>query len=84
MLVYPNEFTLPLMPNFGLPPPPQGMLHIKVGVPGLAWIHGGEVVVLTSRRLPSCTRGMAGRRMSGEDLHAGPPPCIMTPPPTHF
>lgn len=30
MLVYPNEFTLPLMPNFGLPPPPQGMLHIKV------------------------------------------------------
>jgi Ca2+-dependent lipid-binding protein len=30
MLVYPNEFMLPLMPNFGLPPPPQGMLHIKV------------------------------------------------------
>ncbi|KAI7835754.1 hypothetical protein COHA_010332, partial [Chlorella ohadii] len=30
MLVYPNEFTLPLLPNFGLPPPPQGMLHIKV------------------------------------------------------
>lgn len=32
MLVYPNEFTLPLMPNFGLPPPPRGMLHIKVRV----------------------------------------------------
>ena len=31
MLVYPNEFSLPLMPNFGLPPPPQGMLHVKVG-----------------------------------------------------
>ena len=30
MLVYPNEFALPLMPNFGLPPPPTGMLHVKV------------------------------------------------------
>ncbi|KAL4424265.1 hypothetical protein ABPG75_001566 [Micractinium tetrahymenae] len=30
MLVYPNEFALPLMPNFGLPPPPQGMLNVKV------------------------------------------------------
>lgn len=30
MLVYPNEFSLPLMPNFGLPPPPMGMLHVKV------------------------------------------------------
>ena len=31
MVVYPNEFALPLMPNFGLPPPPLGMVHIKVG-----------------------------------------------------
>lgn len=30
MLVYPNEFALPLMPNFGLPPPPKGMLNVKV------------------------------------------------------
>ncbi|PSC73977.1 synaptotagmin-2-like isoform X1 [Micractinium conductrix] len=36
MLVYPNEFSLPLMPNFGLPPPPMGMLHVKViGATGL-------------------------------------------------
>lgn len=65
MLVYPNEFMLPLMPNFGLPPPPQGMLHIKVGVPGLGlrwglmWV-GGDGVVLTSRRLAGGSRGMAG------------------------
>lgn len=30
MLVYPNEYALPLMPNFGLPPPPKGMLNVKV------------------------------------------------------
>lgn len=30
MLVYPNAFELPLMPNFGLPPPPLGMLHVRV------------------------------------------------------
>jgi len=30
MLVYPNEFSVPLMPGFGLPPPPQGMLKICV------------------------------------------------------
>ncbi|KAL4442698.1 hypothetical protein ABPG77_006692 [Micractinium sp. CCAP 211/92] len=30
MLVFPNEYALPLMPNFGLPPPPIGMLNVKV------------------------------------------------------
>lgn len=30
MLVYPNEFTVPLMENFGLPPPPLGMLKVRV------------------------------------------------------
>jgi C2 domain/Synaptotagmin-like mitochondrial-lipid-binding domain len=30
MLVYPNEFSVPLMPGFGLPPPPQGMLKVCV------------------------------------------------------
>lgn len=34
LLVYPNEFAYPLMPNFGLPPPPSGMLHVKVGAEG--------------------------------------------------
>jgi len=41
MLVYPNEFTLPLMPNFGLPPPPQGMLHIKVHGWDRVWMGWG-------------------------------------------
>lgn len=30
MLMYPNEFCVPLMPGFGLPPPPQGMLRVRV------------------------------------------------------
>ena len=30
MLVYPNEISVPLMPGFGLPPPPEGMLSVKV------------------------------------------------------
>jgi len=30
MLVYPNEFTVPLMENFGLPPPPLGMLKVRI------------------------------------------------------
>ena len=30
MLVCPNEYTVPLMPNFGLPSPPQGVLHVRV------------------------------------------------------
>ena len=30
MLVYPNELAVPVMPNFGAPPPPLGMLHVKV------------------------------------------------------
>jgi Ca2+-dependent lipid-binding protein len=30
MLIYPNEFSVPLMPGYGLPPPPQGMLHVNV------------------------------------------------------
>jgi hypothetical protein len=29
-LVYPNEISVPLMPGFGLPPPPEGMLSVKV------------------------------------------------------
>jgi hypothetical protein len=30
MLVYPNEFSVPLMEGFGHPPPPQGMLKVCV------------------------------------------------------
>uniref|UniRef100_A0A1D1ZVZ1 Extended synaptotagmin-3 n=1 Tax=Auxenochlorella protothecoides TaxID=3075 RepID=A0A1D1ZVZ1_AUXPR len=30
MLVYPNEISVPIMENFGVPPPPQGMLHVTV------------------------------------------------------
>ena len=30
MLVYPNEFSVPLMEGYGLPPPPQGMLKVCV------------------------------------------------------
>ena len=30
MLVYPNEFSVPLMPGYGHPPPPQGMLKVCV------------------------------------------------------
>jgi hypothetical protein len=44
MLVYPNEYALPLMPNFGLPPPPVGMLHVKVGWAGVCGLGGGCVV----------------------------------------
>lgn len=29
MFVYPNEFTVPLMPNYGLPYPPVGMITVK-------------------------------------------------------
>jgi hypothetical protein len=37
MLVYPNEFAYPLLPNFGLSPPPVGMLKVKVGLlPGVS------------------------------------------------
>ena len=39
LLVYPNEFTLPLMPNFGLPPTPVGMLHVKVCVRASVRVH---------------------------------------------
>lgn len=36
MLVYPNEFSVPLMPNYGLPPPILGLLKVKVlGADGL-------------------------------------------------
>ncbi len=34
MLVYPNELAVPVMPNFGAPPPPLGMLHVKVRLRG--------------------------------------------------
>lgn len=30
MIVYPNDFSVPLMPNYGLPDPPKGILRIKV------------------------------------------------------
>ena len=30
MLVYPNEITVPLMPNFGLPDPPKGILRLHI------------------------------------------------------
>ncbi|KAL4515644.1 hypothetical protein Ndes2437B_g07071 [Nannochloris sp. 'desiccata'] len=30
MLVYPNEFSVPLMPGYGHPPPPQGILKVCV------------------------------------------------------
>lgn len=30
MMVYPNEFAYPLLPNFGLALPPVGMLKVKV------------------------------------------------------
>lgn len=30
MLGYPNELAVPIMPNFGAPPAPLGMLHVKV------------------------------------------------------
>ncbi len=32
MLIYPNEMAVPLMPNFGAPPSPLGMLRVKVRV----------------------------------------------------
>jgi hypothetical protein len=41
MLLYPNEFSLPLMPGYGIAPPPCGMLHVKVvsagGLKGRLW-----------------------------------------------
>lgn len=30
MLVFPNEFAVPIMPGYGMPPPPQGMLRVRV------------------------------------------------------
>jgi hypothetical protein len=30
MLKYPNEITIPIMPNFGLPPTPKGIFRIRV------------------------------------------------------
>lgn len=30
MLVYPNSLSVPIMPNFGIPAAPVGMLRIKV------------------------------------------------------
>lgn len=30
MLVYPNEISIPIMPNFGLPEPPKGILRVRV------------------------------------------------------
>lgn len=30
MLMYPNEITVPIMPNYGLPPPPKGIFRIRV------------------------------------------------------
>jgi len=30
MIVYPNEFSVPLMPNYGLPDPPKGILRVNV------------------------------------------------------
>ena len=30
MLVYPNQFSIPIMPNYGLPPPPKGILQVTV------------------------------------------------------
>ena len=42
MLVLPNEMSFPIMENYGVPPPPQGMLRVKVGRPGrcLGWSGG--------------------------------------------
>lgn len=30
MLMYPNEIAVPIMPNYGLPPPPKGIFRIRV------------------------------------------------------
>lgn len=30
LLVLPNEMSFPIMENYGVPPPPQGMLRVKV------------------------------------------------------
>lgn len=30
LIVFPNEMTFPILENFGLPPPPAGMLQVKV------------------------------------------------------
>ena len=44
MLIYPNSMTFPIMDDSGIPPPPQGMLVIKVvratklGSPGISKI----------------------------------------------
>ena len=44
MLIYPNSMSFPIMDNSGIPPPPQGMLIIRVlratklGSPGISKI----------------------------------------------
>jgi Ca2+-dependent lipid-binding protein len=30
MLIYPNSLSFPIMPNFGVPPPPKGALNVKL------------------------------------------------------
>ena len=30
MIVYPSDMTFPIMDNSGVPPPPQGMLRVKL------------------------------------------------------
>lgn len=30
ILIYPNSLSFPIMPNFGIPPPPKGCLNIKL------------------------------------------------------
>ncbi len=30
LLIYPNNMTFPIMPHFGVPPPPKGALKVQL------------------------------------------------------
>ena len=89
MLVYPNEYALPLMPNFGLPPPPVGMLHVKVGWAGVCGLGGGCVVcaggggthaLVPAACLPACLECVLLWYMR-RHTPALPAPCSLPPTP---
>ena len=46
LLVYPNKMDFPIMENFGIVPPPLGMLEVRVS-PRTGPEHGNSLMPLT-------------------------------------